>query len=252
MKRREFMWKTGMAGLTMTIPCVITSCGKTKKPNIILVMTDDQGYGDLGVHGNDKIKVPNLDRFAQESLEMTRFYVSPLCAPSRASLMTGRYHMRTGVLHTSRGAAKMFGGEVTIAEMLAAVGYRTGIFGKWHLGDNYPMRPQDQGFHEVLIHKSGGIGQTPDKEATYFKPVLWHNGKRVRPEKYCTDIFFDATIRFIESNKERPFFVYLPTNIPHKPFQVADRYSDPYRALGFSDTVAKTYGMLTNFDENFG
>ena len=118
-----------------------TALSAVDRPNIILVMTDDQGYGDLGAHGNDVIETPNLDRFAGESLGMDRFYVNPLCAPTRASLMTGRYYLRTGILHTSRGAAKMFGDEVTIAEILKGAGYRTGIFGKWHLGDNYPMRP---------------------------------------------------------------------------------------------------------------
>ena len=141
-------------------------------PNIILVMTDDQGYGVLSVHGNDQIDTPNLDRFTSESLGMERFYVNPLCAPTRASLMTGRYYLRTGILHTSRGAAKMHGDEVTIAELLKDSGYRTGLFGKWHLGGNYPMRPEDQGFEEVLIHKSGGIGQAPDTDANYFNPIL--------------------------------------------------------------------------------
>src|SRR5262245_30902805 len=133
-------------------------------PNVVLVMSDDQGFGDLGIHGNDKIQTPTLDRFGREGVQLTRFYVCPVCSPTRASLMTGRYHYRTGVIHTSRGGALMHGDEVTIAELLRAAGYRTGIFGKWHLGDTYPMRPQDQGFDESLIHASGGIGQPPDAD----------------------------------------------------------------------------------------
>ncbi|MCK5173809.1 MAG: arylsulfatase, partial [Planctomycetes bacterium] len=226
--------------------------GQADAPNIILIMTDDQGYGDLGVHGNTKIKTPNLDRFAKESLEMTRFYVNPLCSPTRSSLMTGRYHLRTGVLHTSRGAAKMSGNEVTIAELLAQAGYQTGIFGKWHIGDNYPMRPQDQGFGEVLVHRSGGIGQPPDNDATYFKPVLWHNGKRTVHDGYCTDVFFDGAIRFIEKNRHCPFFIYLPTNVPHGPHHVSEKYSGPFKAMGLDDKTANYYGMIANFDENFG
>ncbi len=222
------------------------------RPNVILVMTDDQGYGDLGVHGNKQIDTPNLDSFAKESLWMERFYVNPLCAPTRASLMTGRYHLRTGILHTSRGAAKMFGDEVTVAELLRDGGYQTGIFGKWHLGDNYPMRPQDQGFQETLIHKSGGIGQTPDVGANYFEPVLWRNGERVVLKGYCTDLFFDAALDFIGKHRSDPFFVYLAPNVPHTPLEVAEAYSLPFEKQGIDSDVAKIYGMLKNLDENFG
>ena len=229
-----------------------TALSAVDRPNIILVMTDDQGYGDLGVHGNDVIETPNLDRFAGESLGMDRFYVNPLCAPTRASLMTGRYYLRTGILHTSRGAAKMFGDEVTIAEILKGAGYRTGIFGKWHLGDNYPMRPQDQGFEEVLVHRSGGIGQTPDGDANYFEPVVWRNGDRIDAKGYCTDLFFDATLDFVRKKDERPFFVYLATNVPHGPLEVSKDYSQPFEAGGTDPNVAKIYGMLKNLDENFG
>jgi len=223
-----------------------------RPPNIVLVLTDDQGYGDVGVHGNAMIETPNLDRFAREGVELTRFYTSPVCAPTRASLMTGRYYYRSGVIHTSRGGAKMHGEEVTIAELLSQAGYRTGIFGKWHLGDCYPMRPQDQGFAESLVHRSGGIGQTPDKPNSYFDPLLWHNGERVQARGYCTDVFFDAALKFIEASRHEPFFVYLPTNAPHTPLEVSPKYSDPYKAKGLDDTTAKVYGMVRNIDENFG
>lgn len=233
--------------------CVdLASVSAENRPNVILVMTDDQGYGDLGAHGNEQIDTPNLDKFAKESLGMERFYVNPLCAPTRASLMTGRYHLRTGVLHTSRGAAKMFGDEVTLAELLRGAGYRTGIFGKWHLGDNYPMRPQDQGFEETLIHKSGGIGQTPDVDGNYFEPVLWRNGVRVDAKGYCTDLFFDATLEFIKRESKEPFFVYVAPNVPHSPLEVSERYSDPFVAKGIDLDTAKIYGMLKNLDENVG
>jgi arylsulfatase A-like enzyme len=222
------------------------------KPNIVVVITDDQGWGDLGLHGNEHIKTPYLDGFGIEAIRFTRFYVSPVCAPTRAALMTGRYYYRTGVIHTSRGAAKMHGDEFTIAEALSGAGYRTGIFGKWHLGDNYPMRPQDQGFGEVLVHKSGGIVQPPDLPNSYFEPVLWHNGKRVQRKGYCTDVFFDAAMDFIEANRKRPFFVWVALNAPHTPLEVSEHYAAPYRAMGLNDTTARVYGMVQNIDDNFG
>ena len=223
-----------------------------RAPNLIVILTDDQGYGDVGVHGNEMIETPRVDRFAAEGVELTRFYTSPVCAPTRASLMTGRYYYRSGVIHTSRGGAKMHGEEVTVAELLSRAGYRTGIFGKWHLGDCYPMRPQDQGFAESLVHRSGGIGQTPDTPNSYFDPLLWHNGKPVQSRGYCTDVFFNAAMDFIEASRDGPFFVYLPTNAPHTPLEVSPKYSDPYKAKGLNDATAKVYGMVTNIDENFG
>lgn len=225
---------------------------KAERPNVIVVMTDDQGYGDLGVHGNAHIRTPNIDRFAREGVQFTRFYVSPVCAPTRASLLTGRYHYRTGVIHTSRGGAKMDGEEVTVAEFLRAAGYRTGIFGKWHLGDNYPMRPSDQGFDESLVHKSGAIGEQSDKPNSYFDPRLWHNDEPLQTSGYCTDVFFDAALAFIEENREQPFLVYLPTNAPHAPLDVSREYAEPYRAMGLNDTTARVYGMVENIDGNFG
>jgi arylsulfatase A-like enzyme len=237
--------------LSAIVASVQFAGGAESRPNVVVVMTDDQGYGDIGLHKNPHLRMPNLDRFAQEGVQFSRFYVSPVCAPTRASLMTGRYHYRTGVIHTSRGGAKMHGDEVTIAERLQAAGYRTGIFGKWHLGDNYPMRPSEQGFNEALIHKSGAIGQQSDAPSSYFNPRLWHNNEPKQTKGYCTDVFFDAALQFIEQNRERPFFVYLPTNAPHAPLDVEPRYVERYKALGLDDTTARVYGMVENIDENF-
>jgi len=232
--------------------CGLLSVVADERPNVILVMTDDQGYGDLGVHGNELIVTPHIDRFAREGVQFSRFYVSPVCAPTRASLMTGRYYYRTGVVHTSRGGAKMHGDELTIAEVLARAGYSTGIFGKWHLGDAFPLRPQDQGFAESLVHRSGGISQTPDQPNSYFNPLLWKNGKPVRSQGYCTDVFFDAALRFVEQHRDEPFFAYIPTNAPHTPLEVADEYVQPYLDKGLNETTARVYGMVQNIDENFG
>lgn len=226
---------------------------QSKQPNVVLIMTDDQGYGDLGYHGNNKIKTPNLDRLAKESVEFTQFYATPVCSPTRASLMTGRYNYRTGVIDTYLGRSMMYPDEVTIAEMLSSSGYRTGIFGKWHLGDNYPMRPIDQGFQEALVHKGGGIGFVADPLGNkYFDPILQHNGEPKKYKGYCTDIFTDAAIRFIEQNCDSPFFVYLSTNAPHEPLHIDEVYVKPYRAMGLAEETAKVYGMITNIDENVG
>ncbi len=157
------------------------------RPNILLIITDDQGYGDLGAHGNPKLRTPNLDRLARESVVFQSFYVSPVCSPTRASLLTGRYNYRTGVVDTYLGRSLMHPDEVTLAEMLATAGYRTGIFGKWHLGDNYPMRAIDQGFQEALTLNGGGIGQPSDPAGgeSYFDPILFANGKPQKTPGLC-------------------------------------------------------------------
>ncbi|MBI1353984.1 MAG: sulfatase-like hydrolase/transferase [Acidobacteria bacterium] len=222
------------------------------RPNFVLVLTDDQGYGDLAAHGNEHIRTPNLDRMAREGVEFERFYVEPVCAPTRSALMTGRYHYRTGIIHTSRGGAKMHSDETTLAEMLRAAGYRTGIFGKWHLGDNDPMRPIDQGFEEAVWHKSGGIDQSPDRPNSYFDPWLYRGAERFQAKGYCTDVFFREALDFIGRHADEPFFVYLPTNAPHDPLQVADELWKPYAEMGLDEKTARVYGMVQNIDDNMG
>jgi len=225
-----------------------------QRPNVILILTDDQGYGDLGCHGNARLRTPHLDRLAAESVELTHFHVMPVCAPTRACLLTGRYNYRTGAIDTYLGRAMMYPDEVTLAEMLAGAGYRTGLFGKWHLGDNYPMRPIDQGFHEALNHLGGGLCQPSDPPGGngYFDPVLLRDGKPAATGGYCTDLFTDAALRFIEAGRDRPFFAYLATNAPHAPLQVPEKYVEPYKSAGLDDETAKVYAMISNLDENVG
>ena len=223
------------------------------RPNIVLVMTDDQGWAQVGFHGDPVLRTPHLDRLAGESVEMTRFYVSPVCAPTRAALMTGRYNYRTGVVDTYIGRAMMEPGEVTVAEMLRDAGYRTGIFGKWHLGDNYPLRGADQGFQESVVHRGGGIGQPSDPPGSdYFDPVLFHNGEQGQYPGYVTDVFFDEAIRWIGDGGGAPFFAYVPTNAPHSPYLVPDAYREAYAVQGLSDRDARIYGMIANIDDNVG
>jgi len=157
--RRDFLKAAGAATVVGPVSLSVAR-RRTDQPNVVLVMTDDQGYGDLGCHGNAEIKTPNLDKLHAQSMRLTNFHVGPTCAPTRAALMTGRYANRTGVWHTVMGRSLLRKDEVTMADVFAAAGYRTGIFGKWHLGDNYPFRPQERGFDEVLIHGGGGVGQS--------------------------------------------------------------------------------------------
>lgn len=252
------------------------SFGQVKRPNVVMIITDDQGYGDLGFHGNPNIQTPVLDKFAEESIRFNNFYVSPVCAPTRSSLMTGRYSLRTGVRDTYNGGAIMHTDEITIAEMLKQANYHTGIFGKWHLGDNYPSRPMDQGFDESVIHLSGGMGQVGDfttyfqGNRSYFDPVLWHNGNQQAYSGYCSDIFTDEALKFIENSQNDPFFCYLSFNAPHTPLQVPDKYYEMYQnsdpTAGFDsgnqpfpemndkdiEDARRVYAMVTNIDDNVG
>jgi len=240
-----------------------------ERPNVVLVMTDDQGFGDLGVHGNSVIRTPHLDQLAKQSVWLKNFYVSPVCAPTRASLLTGRYHYRTGVTDTYQGRAMMFQDEVTLAELLRDAGYRTGIFGKWHLGDTYPLRPQEQGFEQVLVHHGGGIAQQADPPGNHYQdPFLLNNGRLEQFPGYCSDIYTTAAMKFIASHREEPFFVYLAFNCPHTPLETPagyDHYSVeqvrdatfPREGQAFDQAAnagatAKIYGMVENIDHNLG
>jgi arylsulfatase A-like enzyme len=199
------------------------------RPNIVLVITDDQGYGDLGCHGNPVIQTPNMDALHAVSFRLTNFHVGPTCAPTRAGLMTGHYHNSTGVWHTIGGRSLLRADEWSLATALSEHGYVTGLFGKWHLGDNYPYRPQDRGFQYVLTHGGGGVGQTPDYWGNnYNDDVYALNGEWIPFSGYCTDVWFDQALQFIERNRDRPFFCYISTNAPHSPYIVDDSYSDPY------------------------
>lgn len=222
-------------------------------PNVLLIITDDQGYGDLGIHGNDLLQTPHLDALARESVEFTQFIVNPSCTPTRASLMTGRDSYRTGVTDVQGQAHLLRADEVTMADLFAGAGYRTGIFGKWHLGDNFPFRPTDRGFQEALVHKGGGVGQSAGPPGnTYFNPVLEHNNVSKPFDGYVDDVFADAVIRFIEDGEEQPFFAYYATNLPHFPLDVPDERAAPYRDMGLHELNARTYGMIANIDANVG
>ena len=223
-----------------------------KRPNVIIIMTDDQGYGDLACHGNVILNTPNMDKLHSESVRLTNFHVSPTCAPTRAALMTGLYSNRTGVWHTIGGRSLLRKDKLTMADVFKENGYNTAIFGKWHLGDNYPFRPQDRGFQEVLTHGAGGVGQTPDFfDNDYYNDTYIHNGKLKEYKGYCTDIWFEEAIKYIEIQKDNPFFCFISTNAPHSPFYVDNKYSNPYRGIK-NVPSNEFYGMITNIDDNIG
>jgi arylsulfatase A-like enzyme len=231
-----------------------------RAPNIVLVITDDQGYPPIGRHGHPWIKTPNLDRLHDESVRFTRFLVSPTCAPTRSALMTGRHAMRNGVTHTINERDRMALAAITLPDVLKKAGYTTGVFGKWHLGDEDAYQPQRRGFDEAFVHGAGGIGQFYDCSNAdapgnkYFDPFVRHNGTFVKTEGYCTDVFFTAALGWIKNVKERdaPFFAYIATNAPHAPFIAPEKNAKRFTDRGFTKPHANFYGMVENIDENVG
>ncbi len=263
---------------------VSVSCSASEKvqanqdspPNVILIMSDDQGIGDFGINGNPIVQTPFIDKMARNSASMSRFYVNAVCSPTRASLMTGRWSYRTGVTDTFKGRSIMSSEETTIAEVLNEAGYSTGLFGKWHLGDNYPYRPMDQGYETAVYHRGGGLGQPSEPvgaDQRYTNPVLFRNGEQYTAEGYCADIYFSEAIDFIEDSKakEKPFFAYIASNTPHSPYHdVPEKWLSYYKGLNLEnsqfpqepghsisgkddmDTRARIYAMVSNLDENVG
>ena len=224
----------------------------SQRPNVVIVLTDDQGYGDMACHGNPWIKTPTIDRLHAQSARFTNFHSGTTCAPTRASLLTGQNSNKVGVWHTIIGREYLRAGEPTMADIFRAKGYKTAIFGKWHLGDNYPFRPQDRGFDEVLIHGGGGVAQTPDYwNNDYFNDTYFRIGKPEKFSGYCTDIWFREAMSFIRKNKNNPFLCYISLNAPHSPYHVASKYSQRYQGNPQIPN-SNFYGMITNADEQMG
>jgi len=223
------------------------AAGKGVSPNVVLFLADDLGYGDIGAHGNGRVRTPNIDAFAREAVELAQFRVSPVCSPTRASLLTGRYSFRGGVCDVFGKACELDPAEVTLAESLRASGYATGIFGKWHLGADEVHSPNAQGFGEALYAPGPAL-----RPKQYFDPELKHNGQAEARKGYCMDVFADAAIDFMRQNRDRPFFVYLPANLIHTPLVVAEELSKPFFEAGASESTAKVYGMAQSLDAAFG
>ena len=238
---------------------------KGSRPNIILVMTDDQGMGDLSCLGNPILKTPNIDKFYTMSTRFREFHVSPTCAPTRSAIMSGRHEFRNGVTHTIRERELMALSTTTMPDMLRKAGYETGIFGKWHLGDIDEHQPYNRGFSEVFIHGAGGIGQAyegscadfppnQEKEGRYFDNAILHNDTIVMTEGFCTDVFFEAAMGWIKKQHEagQPFMAYITPNAPHGPMIAPDKYKQRWLDAGWDENTSGRYGMIENIDHNFG
>ncbi len=225
----------------------------TRRPNIVFVLTDDQGYGDLRCHGNEVIRTPNLDAFHAECVRFTDYHVGTTCAPTRSGLMTGHFCNSAGVWHTIGGRSLMREDEWTLPAALREAGYRTGHFGKWHLGDAQPFRPHERGFEKSIYHGGGGVGNTPDVWGNdYFDDRYFVNGEIQQFKGYCTDVFFREGLKFIEEHKDEPFYCHIATNAPHGPHYVESEYTNMYAENTPHIERAKFNGMVTNIDENFG
>jgi arylsulfatase A-like enzyme len=245
-------WRILVVALALLLGCEAIS--QAAGPNVILVLVDDAGYGDLSCHGNPVLKTPNIDRLYSQSVRLTDFHVAPMCTPTRGQLLTGVDALRNGAMNVSSGRSMLRRGIPTLADLFLAAGYRTGQFGKWHLGDCYPYRPQDRGFQQSMWFPCSLIPSAPDYWLnSYFDTWLRHEDGQVRQSKgYCTDAYFDTAMNWVGDHKpgDKPFFVYLPLNAAHFPLMVPDKFRQMY--AGQPDHVARFFGMLANIDENMG
>lgn len=244
----------------LLVSLILAGAAFGKSPNIILVITDDQGYAPVGAHGHPWIRTPNMDKLHEMAASFDRFLVSPTCSPTRAAIMSGRHPMKNGVTHTINERERMALSTVTLPQVLAKAGYESGIFGKWHLGDEAEYQPEKRGFDEVFIHGAGGIGQAYDCSCAdapgnkYFDPAIRHNGKFVKTKGFCTDVFFDKATGWIGKMKDgdEPFFAYIATNAPHAPYIAPEESRKRFIEMGFNSQEAGFYGMVENIDDNLG
>ena len=254
--------KTALILACTNIPCLGLAAESLigARPNIVFVITDDQGMGDLSCMGNEILQTPNIDTFYQQSTRFTDYQVSPTCAPTRAAIMSGRPPFKVGVTHTILQRERMALDVFTLPQALKSAGYTTGLFGKWHLGDEEAYLPQNRGFDEVLMHGAGGIGQRkygdfqPNGRNPYFDNVLLHNNTIVQTKGFCTDVFFHAGLAWIKQQEATgtPYFAYISLNAPHAPFIAPESYKQRFLDEGYDQKTAARYGMIENIDDNFG
>lgn len=255
--RRQIVWsRIPQRALLLVILLVCSPARAAERPNFVVILTDDQGWGDLSVHGNGNLATPHIDKLSREGATLQHFYVCRVCAPTRAEFLTGRYYPRTGVSGVTVGQERLNVDETTVADLFQAAGYATGAFGKWHNGSQPPYHPNHRGFDEFYGFTSGHWSH-------YFSPPLDHNGQRVRGDGFIADDITQHAMDFIEANRRRPFFCYVPLNTPHSPFMVPDRFYAKFEAMVPSlrhrdpekEDVMKTRAALAlceNIDWNVG
>ena len=231
----------------------LATAAAASSPNIIFILTDDQGYGDLSCHGNPILKTPHIDRLYTESVRFTDFQVSPICSPTRCALMTGRHEYRSGVFQTRGPCQNMSLQATTIASVLQDAGYATGLFGKWHLGHEDAYLPHNRGFDLALSFPFGMITEGNQRNKTQFDCVLLRNGVKEKTQGFCTDVFFNESMQWIDSiPKNKPFFAFISTNAPHKPLACPEKNLEPYLKTAPNKELATYFGMISNIDDNVG
>ena len=259
---KNAIYRIATLGFLFVLTLSSTGVAVENRPNIILVMTDDQGYPDLACHGHPFLKTPHIDELYRQSTRFHDFHVSASCAPTRAALMSGKHPFKVGVSHTAEARCKMNASALIIPQVLKSAGYTSGIFGKWHLGGPAIYQPENRGFDEVFIHGGGGIavGQPRSEDPTkkgklngYYDPILKHNARFVQTTGWCTDVFFQQSLRWIkeQADNKQPFFAYIVPNAPHAPFNISDEYAKRYKGKCPKGQAA-FYGMITNIDDNMG
>ncbi len=238
----------------LTAVLLATSVGLAAQPNVIIVFTDDQGYGDLSCHGNPILETPHLDRLHSESVRFSNFHVAPVCTPSRGELMTGLYAMRNKAGMVPAGRNLMRRDIVTMPEVFAANGYATGLFGKWHLGDTYPHRPMDRGFQRVVWHKGWGLASEVEYDNDYYYTRYLDEMEVKYSDRFCANLWFDEAMAWMDTQIEaqRPFFSYIALNTPHSPFHALEKDFNKYKDKVDEPSVAHFFGLISNIDENFG
>jgi arylsulfatase len=242
-------WLAGVA--IASVFSLNAGSAERQKPNVLIVMTDDQGLGDFSFMGNPVLKTPNLDAFAREAVRLIDFHVCPMCSPTRGQLLTGLSALRNGATSVTAGRTFLRPGLPTMADVFGKAGYATGIFGKWHLGDSYPHRPIDKGFQESVYHLGWGqLQSTPEFDWPLIDGRYFHNGEEKRYKGHCTDFWFDSAMAWMKScrDKDQPFLCYLPTNAPHGPHIDLEEFIQPYRGKG----PAAFFGMIAHIDKRFG
>ncbi len=261
MNRREFLKKTAIGALALGVTNKLdafdngSAFSGGRRPNVLIILIDDMGYGDLSCHGNPVFKTPNLDKLHSQSIRFTQYHAAPMCTPTRGQLMTGVHTMRNGARHVGRDLTQLRTDLPTMAEIFSSAGYATAIFGKWHLGDNYPYRPQDRGFQEVVTFPLQEIGSPGDYWGNdYFDDTYQHNGKYENYKGYCNDVWFQLAANWMKrmSDQRKPFLCYLPTNVVHGPYYVEQQFRDRVTVVNLPKSIESYFGMLINFDDNIG